>query len=818
MTVVLSCAAFADTTASPRSAATKVVNVSASPRSNSSVGSSSGRVSRGSGVTSRTTADATTSGRTGATTVSRSAVRRDAANTSAVSRAAMLQQTVNRGAVIGRAGTVHQTVVPGSAAARSATNARAAASNVVRSGAHSVASSARAGVNRSVIGGASRASTARATAVFTDVSKIGGGYAQCREAYATCMDQFCANANDTYRRCICSGRYNEFRDTESAIDQALGLLAQFENNNLTAVNLSAEEVNAMYSATEGEQAIKNDTSGAAELLSEISDLLSGNSRSNSSSASSSGNSGTSLGILSVDFTSDLDDVWSNTDGSSLFDNQNSVDLSTLVGQDLYSEASRQCLELVKESCENDAVLTMARSAYSIIITQDCNLYEKNIDKQRESLENTIRTAEKYLREARLEEYRSHNSADVNECLGNVRTAILADVACGPNYEKCLDYSGAYFNSTTGEPIYSPRLFQANELILLPGITDNNTSGDIIGSNPEFNAFLDGKRMFAESALDTCRDISDIVWEEFKRQAIIEIAQAQDEKIEEVKMSCVDTMAQCYDTQTGALQDMDTTTAQYSGAISAYAARSMCADQVIACASLYGDTEGCEFDGNGRLTAGNSPNANDRCGLTELLKFVDSVDSVRIAEGCETAIDNYLTDLCTPETGEIGYPWNCRSMAQGDLEDAIETFAEQNCTIGGSAGDLDFDYTEMATTAMEDITEALQIQLDEQCTELGGYFLLPSEENLTGRQDAANLVAFYVNVYGGNVDNQSYGRCVENTTMIQCLAYNEDGKDDLATYDQVRDECTFSDKWYQDKCSLLGGYMDAGACYVPQDTD
>ena len=818
MAAVVSCAAFADTTASPRSAATKVVNVSASPRSNSSVGSSSGRVSRGSGVTSRTTADATTSGRTGATTVSRSAVRRDAANTSAVSRAAMLQQTVNRDAVTGRAGTVRQTVIPGSAAARSATNARAAASNVVRSGAHSAASSARAGVNRSVIGGASRASTARATAVFTDVSKIGGGYAQCREAYATCMDQFCANANDTYRRCVCSGRYNEFRDTESAIDQALGLLAQFENNNLTAVNLSAEEVNAMYSATEGEQAIKNDTSGAAELLSEISDLLSGNSRSSSSSTSSSGNSGTSLGILSVDFTSDMDDIWSNTGDSSLFDNQNSVDLSTLVGQDLYSEASRQCLELVEESCENDAVLTMARSAYSIMITQDCNLYEKNIDKQRESLENTIRTAEKYLREARLEEYRSHNSADVNECLGNVRTAILADVACGPNYEKCLDYSGAYFNSTTGEPIYSPRLFQANELILLPGITDNNTAGDIIGSNPEFNVFLDGKRMFAESALDTCRDISDIVWEEFKRQAIIEIAQAQDEKIEEVKMSCVDTMAQCYDTQTGALQDMDTTTAQYSGAISAYAARSMCADQVIACASLYGDTEGCEFDGNGRLTAGNSPNANDRCGLTELLKFVDSVDSVRIAEGCETAIDNYLTDLCTPETGEIGYPWNCRSMIRSDLEEAITTFAEQNCTIGGSAGDLDFDYTEMATTAMEDITEALQIQLDEQCTELGGYFLLPSEENLTGRQDAANLVAFYSNVYGGNVDNQSYGRCVENTTMIQCLAYNEDGKDDLATYDQVRDECTFSDKWYQDKCSLLGGYMDAGACYVPQDTD
>ena len=46
------------------------------------------------------------------------------------------------------------------------------------------------------------ASTARATAVFNDVSKIGSGYAACRDSYATCMDQFCANANDTYRRCF----------------------------------------------------------------------------------------------------------------------------------------------------------------------------------------------------------------------------------------------------------------------------------------------------------------------------------------------------------------------------------------------------------------------------------------------------------------------------------------------------------------------------------------------------------------------------------------------------------------------------------------
>ena len=540
--------ANADTAPSPRSA-TNVVNVSASPRSDSNrvvrvsagadVQSKNSSVANGAGVTGRASGD----------TVARSSVRRTTTNTSNVSRSAVAQPVVRNTPTTARSGTIRQTVVGGNNAARSATTSRAASSNVVRSATHNPASTARAASNQSVVG-ASRSSMARATAVFNDISKIGGGYAACREAYATCMDQFCANANDTYRRCICSAKYTDIRNTENAIDQALTMLAQFEDNNLAAVELSAEEVSAMYSATEGEAAIKRDTSAAAQMLSEIDDLLAGRSTSTSSSTSTN-NDSTSLGILSVDFTSDLDDIWSNT-GSSIFDTQDTgVDLASLEGQELYNQVNAQCLELIADSCENEAVLTMARSAYSIMITQDCNTYQKRVDAQTETLKNTVRTAEKYLREARLEEYRAHNSADVNECITAVRTAILGDMACGPNYEKCLDYTGAYFNSTTGEPIYSPRLFEAVNLIKLPGLSsEEGDADDIIGSNADFNNFLDSKRIYAESALDTCRDLSDIVWDEFKRQAIIEIAQAQDDKIEEVKMSCVSTMAECYDTQSG----------------------------------------------------------------------------------------------------------------------------------------------------------------------------------------------------------------------------------------------------------------------------
>lgn len=745
------------------------------------------------------------SGRSSTTGVSRSATAARPSTT--VSRSAALPSSSSSNVITGRSGTVVQTVSSGlpTTSARSATVSRSATANVVNGASRSPASTARAAATNSVVGLSRGAATARATAVFSDVSAIGSGYAKCREAYATCMDQFCANANDTYRRCVCSAKYDEFRNTESAIDEALTLLAQFEDNNLAAVELSAEEVNAMYSATEGEMAIKSDTSAAASMLAEINDLLAGRKSVETTDLSSS-----SLGLLNIDFTSDLDDIWGGT-GTSIFDSSTGVDLSSLTGEDLYTQASKQCLEIVADSCENDAVLTMARSAYGIMVTQDCNLYEKNINAQKESLEQTVRTAEKYLREARLAEYQSHNSADVNECIANVRSAILSDAACGPNYERCLDYTGAYINQSTGEPRFSPRLFQLADLITLPGVTSSGASDDVLGANAAFNTFLDSRRMFAESALDSCRDMADIVWEEFKRQALIEIAQAQDEKIEEVKMSCVSTMAECYDTQTGALQDFDNTTSQYTGALSAAAARAMCRDQVIACASLYGNTENCEFDGNGRLVSGNATGAaaEQMCGLTALLSFVDTVDTVRIGEGCETAINNYLRDLCTPTSGTKEYPWNCVTLTEEALDKNLENFVSQNCAAGSE--DID-NFSAQITKAKEDFYENMDYILMDTCESLNGYWVGRGDNVDSRTENADNLTSFYRAVYGGN-ENANWGRCVENTTMIQCLSYNEDDKEPVASYDLASDECTFTEAWYKSRCAMLNdGYYENGVCY------
>ena len=823
--VVAGVDAFAAQAPNPRASGTSASNIIATAAAKSESSTTSARVANRVVRGGATTGAA--SGRTSGT-VSRSATVRPSVT---VSRSAAMQPVRTNTTTTARSGTVRQTVAAGSpTVARSGSVSRAASSNIVRA-THNPASNARAATTNTVVG-ASRAQP-RATAIFTDISAIGGGYAECRTAYATCMDQFCANANDTYRRCICSARYDEFRNTENAIDQALTLLAQFQDNNLNAVGLSAAEVNAMYSATEGENAIKKDTSAAGQMLAEINDLLSGRS---SSSGVENANATVSAGVLSIDFTSDMDDIWGDS-GSSIFDTDTGVDLAALTGQELYAEAARQCLEVVGDSCENDAVLTMARSAYGIMVTQDCNLYERNINAQKENLEQTVRTAEKYLREARLEEYQSHNSADVNECITNVRNAILTDVACGPNYEKCMDPTGAYINSTTGEPIYSPRLFQLENLIGLSG-----TVGDVLADNQDFDDFLDEKRIYAQTALDSCRDIADTVWTEFKRQALIEIAQAQDEKLEEVKMSCVSTVAECYDTQSGALRDFDTTTAQYSGAISAAAARQMCQDQVIACASLYGNTEGCEFDSNGHITTGSTNGgsnvygginssatgmASERCGLTALLAFVDTVDTQRINEGCETAVENYLTELCTPTTGDKGYPWGCIRLSKKEVEDQLNTFAARSCSLGGDNSEyLTNDISAKITEYVDNMEYALMDILAEECENLGGYWIYKDDETY-GKlgADATPYTQFYSETFGvrlskfeniGNTSESglSYGQCAENTIQVRCNAYNELYGDDVASYDAQHNVCNLSDEWYRQQCeSMLGGYYENGTCYA-----
>lgn len=729
--------------------------------------------------------------------VSRSMTNRDSGDGGVVSRGAIIRRADNnvvsaRAAknTVARSGNVSRGTIGRSATvARSGTiNARSGVvPNVSRSAVPMSHKTARSASNVVNAGGARLASGARATAVFSDVSKIGGGYAQCRESYATCMDQFCANANDTYRRCYCSSKFTEFRDTEMALDEAKVLLQQFEDNNLNAVDKTAAEVNAMYSATVGEAAIKNDVSGAQSILNEIGDLLSGKKKAKEEQKEL-------TGLI------DVDDIWGDSGSAfDIFSSNDEPEAVSLEGLALYNQTHKQCLEVVGDACSNAATLNMTTSAYNIMINQDCNLYEKKIDAQREAVMKTVRQAEKYLRDARLEEYRAHNSQDVNECISKVKTAILQDTACGENYKRCLDYSGKYINTSTGEPIYSPDLFGLTDIIKLDG------SADVLGANPDFNRFLDERRMFATTALDSCRDLADVVWSEFKRSALIEISQAQDEKIEQVKDSCVSTMAECYDNQSGQLKEMDTTTAQASGAISASAARAMCKEKVDACSNLYG---------------------GGASGLAELQNFVDTVDSVKINEGCTEALTNYVqNDLCAPTANESGrkYPWGCRGKENelGVDNGLIMSRANVYCNTGTDLNNDLVDVAKTVETLVDNIKAELIVMYDIECDNVGGVWSAKGNAD-TARVITSNISSeFYSNLFGSGYseDKLESGVCYANSVKLQCELQDEaTGSKGLAKYDDASGKCVFSADWYKAQCEKIGGYYDekTSSCLVLEE--
>ncbi|MCQ2562579.1 MAG: hypothetical protein MJ158_03130 [Alphaproteobacteria bacterium] len=320
-------------------------------------------------------------------------------------------------------------------------------------------------------------------------------------------------------------------------------------------------------------------------------------------------------------------------------------------------------------------------------------------------------------------------------------------------------------------------------------------------------------------------------------------------MEEVKNSCVATMKECYDTQTGALNDFDDTTAQSSGAIAAVTARGMCYDKVMACAALYGDPDGCTYDDKNKTL---TPSGNGTCGLQSLLTFVDTVDSVKIAEGCESALKKYAEELCAPATNdtEHKYPWGCARLAKGEWVDesnggsistntlygALQTRANTFCgndlitsdrsnTISGKNGTtLNTSITNSKNTVdklVGSIGDVLEGMLMDECEKLDGVWISDDSDpeimfsvSRVTTDDEELQTNFYMKVFNGDKDG-NYGKCLNNTLKSNCLAKNTD-KTIVATYNETKKICEFTEDWYKEQCILIGGYYENSTCFIGKD--
>ena len=548
------------------------------------------------------------------------------------------QTTVARTTTNARSSSVQQSTAKRATTARTAT-ARSASVNTVN----------RAAItSRDITNQSTRPARSAARAVTVAPSTVtntfGTDYNTCRNAYFTCMDQFCATANDSYRRCICSSRLTDILERQRALNQTSDQLADFHNLNIEVIPKTAAEVNAMLTATEGELAITEDQSESAQQLKGIRDIL----------TSAKQQALSTLGTL--DIAGDINQIWATTDLAS------GENIANLTGEALYNAVHAQCMELIADQCQSQSTLNMVVSAYGMYIENDCSLLFNALDKQQTQANSTIRETEREMNLARLENYNAHNSTSINDCIAQVRIDITSESACGPDYVHCLDITGRYLNRDTGEPIYSREFYQlANQTSLDGNVLTNATNRMLV-------AELNSKRIYAERGLETCRDIADEVWDEFVRQAIVEIYQGQQEKIRDVKNECMDVVNKCYDEQSNSLKDFSNVKEELLLGQRLELSEELCEEKLYTCSNLYGD-----------------PNGN---GLELLLAEMHNITDQKIVAQCQSLLTEFAKSTCAVPSNDSlhSYPYGCRAYAPGDAIYASNWFCNQlqwNETTGNS---------------------------------------------------------------------------------------------------------------------------------------
>ena len=495
---------------------------------------------------------------------------------------------------------------------RQSTSTRNASSKVV-TGRSATTTTARSAV-------ATQPSRSARAATTTKTRTFSSNYNACRDAYFTCMDQFCATQNESYRRCVCSSKLSDIQKQEKLLSQTAESLQDFESLNIDMISKTSGEVKAMLSASEGEAAIKKDTSSSSTTLKNITSVL------NNSKKKSLSTQGT------LDIGGDIKSIWSTTNLIG------GADIANLTGESLFNAVHAQCADLVAQSCAGSD-FKMVSSAYGMYIENDCALLENSLKNKRTGANASIRQTRHKMQDARLENYDAHNSASINDCIANVRKDILADTACGDGYIHCLDFSGKYLNITTGKPIYSADFYQIENQISL--------SGDVLknNKNSSFITMLNKKRSFAEKDLDLCRDDADNVWNEFMRQAIVEIYQQQQERVKEVKEECLQVVNECYLKQSDALKSL-TDSSKIGIGQTLELSEEMCAEKLNTCSNLYG---------------------GGKEGLAILTETMTGITTATIEQSCPDLLTEFAHNICavTDSDSSHSYPYGCRKYAPGE---------------------------------------------------------------------------------------------------------------------------------------------------------
>ncbi len=411
----------------------------------------------------------------------------------------------------------------------------------------------------------------------------------CQEQYNDCMDQFCAVIDTNQKRCSCSSNLAKYSKVEKAVKDANTQLNEVAQN-IRYVGLSADEISAIMSATEAEEAMTGvtDTTENRSLLADIEKMI----KDPTSSYSSSSTLGTdSYGLIDIDMdfssdsTADLFSLDFLSGGNSSFSN--------LRGADLYAAAKKRCNTVITQCKEVGATSQQITGNYDLAIDKDCIAYEAGLNKMNETLVSNVRSATRMLQKARLAVLQNQNSYDARGCVSALEKCMTDDMVCGEEYTKCLDPTKMYIdengNVVLGKNINTIQNFMTDynnasiNSSFLAGAYGTSINGDSCGSDGKcvvkyLLSKIGTKQKSTDEGLcrpvlDKCRAYTydsngnymaynDIVINYIQR-AMVNIKAAQYKIVSDYASTCLTDIATCYNDQVSQLTSWSATAAASS---------------------------------------------------------------------------------------------------------------------------------------------------------------------------------------------------------------------------------------------------------------
>ena len=445
----------------------------------------------------------------------------------------------------------------------------------------------------------------------------------CQDQYNDCMDQFCAVIDTNQKRCSCSSNLAKYVKVEEAVKEANTKLNEIAQN-IRYVGLSADEISAIMSATEAEEAMTDitDTTENRNLLSQIERMI----KDPTTTASGAAYSVDSYGLLDIDLDFSSDDFSDLFSLDFLTGAGNSF--SNLRGGELYKAAKKRCETVIKQCRDVGATSEQITGNYDLAIDKDCIAYEQGLNKMNETLVSNVRSATRMLQKARLAVLQNQNTYDAIGCIGALETCMKDDMVCGENYLKCLDPTKKYIdengNVVLGTNInniqkfmvdYSNAEIDSNKLRQAYGttISDPTCAGEDANDGRCIMKYLLTKIGTQEDptaeglcrpVLDKCRaytydsrgrylGFNDIVVN-YVQRAMVNIKAAQHQIVADYASTCLNDIATCYNNQVSQITSWSATAASSS----VYnIMRGACRNVALTCgyAVFSADEESCPSD-------------------------------------------------------------------------------------------------------------------------------------------------------------------------------------------------------------------------------